>query len=34
NGRQFARIGIPTTIIGYLLMLLFASTYWRWLGWI
>lgn len=34
NGRQFARIGIPTTIIGYLLMLLFASTYWRWLGWV
>ena len=34
NGKQFARIGIPLTIIGYLLMLLFASTYWRWLGWI
>lgn len=34
NGRQFARVGIPVTIIGYLLMLLFASTYWRWLGWV
>ncbi|WP_137926852.1 DASS family sodium-coupled anion symporter [Cupriavidus sp. 2SB] len=33
NGRQFAKIGIPVTIIGYLLMLLFAATYWRWLGW-
>jgi len=33
NGRQFARIGIPITIIGYLLMLVFSVTYWRWLGW-
>ncbi|MGN5478929.1 DASS family sodium-coupled anion symporter [Cupriavidus basilensis] len=34
NGRQFARIGIPVTIIGYGMMLLFAVTYWRWLGWV
>ncbi|WP_373379394.1 DASS family sodium-coupled anion symporter [Cupriavidus nantongensis] len=34
NGRQFARIGIPVTIIGYAMMLLFAATYWRWLGWV
>jgi di/tricarboxylate transporter len=34
NGRQFAKIGIPMTVIGYLLMLLFAATYWRWLGWL
>ncbi|MCY1218657.1 transporter, divalent anion:Na+ symporter (DASS) family [compost metagenome] len=34
NGRQFARIGIPVTIVGYGLMLLFAATYWRWLGWV
>ncbi|CAG9174441.1 DASS family sodium-coupled anion symporter [Cupriavidus respiraculi] len=34
NGRQFARIGIPVTLVGYALMLLFAATYWRWLGWI
>jgi di/tricarboxylate transporter len=34
NGRQFARVGIPLTIIGYGLMLLFAATYWRWLGWV
>jgi len=34
NGRQFARIGIPITIIGYAMMLLFAATYWRWLGWV
>lgn len=31
---QFARIGIVLTIIGYLLMLGFALTWWRWLGWI
>lgn len=34
NGRQFARIGIPVTIVGYAMMLLFAATYWRWLGWV
>lgn len=34
NGRQFARIGIPVTVIGYAMMLLFAATYWRWLGWV
>lgn len=34
NSRQFARIGIPVTIVGYVMMLLFAATYWRWLGWV
>jgi anion transporter len=33
TARQFARVGLPVTIIGYLLMLLFAATYWEWLGW-
>jgi len=33
TARQFARIGIPVTVIGYLLMLVFALTYWKWLGW-
>ncbi|WP_409350623.1 DASS family sodium-coupled anion symporter [Variovorax sp. Sphag1AA] len=33
NGKQFAKVGVPVTVIGYLLMLLFAVTYWRWLGW-
>ena len=33
NGKQFARIGVPVTVAGYALMLLFAVTYWRWLGW-
>lgn len=34
NARQFARVGIVLTVAGYLLMLLFGATYWRWLGWI
>ncbi|MDM0066297.1 DASS family sodium-coupled anion symporter [Variovorax sp. J31P207] len=33
NGKQFARVGVPITIAGYALMLLFAVTYWHWLGW-
>lgn len=33
NARQFARVGIVLTVTGYLLMLLFGATYWRWLGW-
>lgn len=32
NARQFAKVGIIITIVGYLLMLLFGMTYWRWLG--
>ena len=34
NGKQFARVGVPVTIAGYALMLLFAVTYWRWLGYV
>jgi len=34
DGRQFARVGIPVTIIGYVLLMVFAATYWHWLGWI
>ena len=33
DGRQFAKTGIVLTLAGYLLTLLFAVTYWRWLGW-
>jgi sodium-dependent dicarboxylate transporter 2/3/5 len=33
NGRQFAKVGIVLTVVGYLLMLVLAATYWRWLGW-
>ena len=34
NARQFAKIGILVTLIGYVLMLVMSATYWRWLGWI
>ncbi|WP_459616731.1 DASS family sodium-coupled anion symporter [Bordetella sp. 2513F-2] len=33
NAKQFAKVGIVITVVGYLLMLLFSATYWRWLGW-
>jgi solute carrier family 13 (sodium-dependent dicarboxylate transporter), member 2/3/5 len=34
TAKQFARVGIVLTIVGYLLLLLFGATWWRWLGWI
>ncbi|WP_028224143.1 DASS family sodium-coupled anion symporter [Paraburkholderia ferrariae] len=34
TAKQFARVGIALTIVGYALLLLFAATWWRWLGWI
>ncbi|CAK7041695.1 DASS family sodium-coupled anion symporter [Saezia sanguinis] len=34
NAREFAKVGIPLTIIGYVLMLILAKTYWPLLGWI
>jgi len=34
TARQFAKVGILVTLIGYGLMLVFAATYWSWLGWI
>ena len=34
TAKQFAKVGIVLTIVGYLLLLLFAATWWRWLGWI
>ncbi|MDB5774634.1 MAG: transporter divalent anion:Na+ symporter, family protein [Herbaspirillum sp.] len=33
NARQFAKVGIVLTLVGYGLMLVFSATYWRWLGW-
>lgn len=33
TSRQFLRTGIWLTLIGYALMLLFALTWWHWLGW-
>lgn len=31
NTKQFAKVGIIITIVGYFLMLLFCITYWHWL---
>ncbi|MET0186893.1 MAG: DASS family sodium-coupled anion symporter [Achromobacter sp.] len=33
TARQFAKVGIIVTIVGYALMLAMGATYWRWLGW-
>ncbi|WP_421547136.1 DASS family sodium-coupled anion symporter [Pseudomonas sp. QD4] len=33
NARQFAKVGLIVTLLGYLLMLVFAATWWKWLGW-
>ncbi|MFK0729035.1 anion permease [Rothia sp. BD8] len=30
--RQFLKTGIPLTVAGYLLVLLFSASYWKWLG--
>lgn len=30
--KDFLKTGIPLTIIGYLLILLFSATYWKWIG--
>ncbi|AFN35385.1 DASS family sodium-coupled anion symporter [Taylorella equigenitalis] len=32
NARQFAKVGIIITLVGYGLMLVLAGTYWDWLG--
>lgn len=30
--KDFLKSGIPLTILGYLLVLLFSATYWKWIG--
>jgi solute carrier family 13 (sodium-dependent dicarboxylate transporter), member 2/3/5 len=30
--KDFIKAGIPLTIVGYLLILLFSATYWKWVG--
>ena len=30
--KDFIRIGVPLTIIAYVMVLLFGATYWKWLG--
>lgn len=32
DAKQFAKVGILITVIGYVLMLVFAMTYWKWIG--
>ncbi|PLZ03851.1 hypothetical protein CY652_02410 [Burkholderia sp. WAC0059] len=34
TAKQFSRVGIVLTVVGYLLLLLFGATWWRWLGWL
>ncbi|MGF6598086.1 sodium-dependent dicarboxylate transporter 2/3/5 [Paraburkholderia sp. GAS448] len=34
TAKQFSRVGIVLTVVGYLLLMLFAATWWRWLGWL
>ena len=34
TAKQFAKVGIIVTVVGYALLLVFAATYWRWLGWL
>ena len=30
--KQFLKSGIPLTVVGYLLIILFSMTYWKWIG--
>ncbi|HBX47242.1 DASS family sodium-coupled anion symporter [Limibacterium fermenti] len=32
EAKDFIKSGVPITIIGYLLLLVFAATYWKWIG--
>lgn len=34
TARQFAKVGLIVTAVGYALMLIMGATYWRWLGWV
>src|SRR5262249_37652208 len=34
EARDFIRVGIVMTIVAYLLLLVFAATWWRWLGYV
>jgi anion transporter len=30
--KQFLKVGIPLTLVGYVLVLIFSATYWNWMG--
>jgi di/tricarboxylate transporter len=32
--RDFIRVGTVLTVVAYAMLLLFAATYWRWLGYV
>jgi solute carrier family 13 (sodium-dependent dicarboxylate transporter), member 2/3/5 len=34
EARDFIRVGVVLTVIAYAMLLLFAATYWRWLGYV
>jgi anion transporter len=34
EARDFTRVGIVLTIVAYVMLLIFAATYWRWLGYV
>jgi sodium-dependent dicarboxylate transporter 2/3/5 len=34
EARDFIRVGIVLTVIAYVMLLIFAATYWRWLGYV
>jgi solute carrier family 13 (sodium-dependent dicarboxylate transporter), member 2/3/5 len=34
EARDFIRVGIALTVIAYVMLLIFAATYWRWLGYV
>jgi solute carrier family 13 (sodium-dependent dicarboxylate transporter), member 2/3/5 len=34
EARDFIRVGLALTVIAYAMLLLFAATYWRWLGYV
>jgi solute carrier family 13 (sodium-dependent dicarboxylate transporter), member 2/3/5 len=34
EARDFIRVGLVLTVVAYAMLLLFAATYWRWLGYV
>jgi di/tricarboxylate transporter len=34
EARDFIRVGVVLTVVAYALLLLFAGTYWHWLGYV
>jgi di/tricarboxylate transporter len=34
EARDFIRVGLALTVIAYVMLLVFAATYWRWLGYV